>query len=865
MGQGPDRTSRLPPFLGVLAAPTVLLNAALSFLRDVGVPVRGPDALAVVIPMYNEEAGAARALASLLSQSEPLDEVVVSVNGCTDATIDEVQRTLRDRGFEPGASEPFEPFDASVRRWHHTADATRVIVVEHHGRTSKAESVNIAVLSKLVTSRRILVVDGDTVLAPRFAAAMRDSFYRLKVVRERSKPGGGLTRRYVVEDLALQSGSVRSQRPGRFGLAAWWIWLARTGEYAVSSVLRAGQTRRIGRDGPFARSRLFTVVGCGFVARRDEFPMPSDTRTEDHDFTLQVQNQQERSGSASARSLDERGFRLVVNGDLVPFSARLHPDTEIGVVKSGDARYVDEAVMYTDDPRVTGGLVKQLERWNGGALENAFKRLVGVENRRRLGPNVRFALVSALVENLLGLSLLLVVPALLGLRGGPTWSERLVGGMAVWLVLDFVGCLLLVLIGLLRAPARDAPGSRLSALPKALAVALPLQSLRLVNAVTYVAACTRVLPALVTERRTRASVGASAHAEVTANKGVRDPGVTWDRPGTVLPRAAYARTAGTALVLGLIATMIFSGSALYASSTSRFDTSAWRLTYTSDRVDQDDHALLPVGADHGLSAYCSPALRPAGTAGDRHVTGAGSAAYTPLSAFGLLMLGRLAPLLAHLEEAASAYDVDADLLLRVILNESYLDPLAVGQTEDLGLAQVTTDALTLLRSVSLDLDSALFNPALVNGEFSVFDPAFSVCAGAAKLAWAVSEQGGESDEVAYARYINPLIGVVRGRVADTHVAAVAAMTALTPLTDLLGSTIAAYRDDPSRVTREERDLLDVAAAVGAGDLTLRGAYARTGSLIRSMQILDVEFYDDVMRRLYGEGEEGTILATAPEM
>ena len=53
--------------------------------------------------------------------------------------------------------------------------------------------------------------------------------------------------------------------------------------------------------------------------------------------------------------------------------------------------------------------------------------------------------------------------------------------------------------------------------------------------------------------------------------------------------------------------------------------------------------------------------------------------------------------------------------------------------------------------------------------------------------------------------------------------------------------------------------------MGAGDLTLRGAYARTGSLIRSMQILDVEFYDDVMRRLYGEGDERTILATAPEM
>src|SRR5690606_10503742 len=504
---------------------------------------------------------------------------------------------------------------------------------------------------------------------------------------------------------------------------------------------------------------------------------------------------------------------------------------------------------YTDDPHRPGGLIRQLERWNGGAIESAFKRLVDPRQRRRLSPNVRFTLYSALFENAVGLSLLLVLPALLGLRHGLMWSERLLGGLTAWLVLDFVGCVALVLIGLVqgRGP-RDRWWWRLLALPRALLVAVPLQTLRLVNAVTYVAACTRVLPALF-----RANDAGVRHQRVSRPEpkrgGLRNPGITWDRPAATVTRAVYARTTGTALVLALVAMTVFSGSALLASSVSRLDRSAWRLTYVAERVEKERHVHLPVAGVTGLSEHCSPALLPGSVPGSRPVTGAGADRYTPLSAFGLLMLGRLAPLLTHLEEAASAYDVDANLLLRVIVNESFLDPLAEGPTQDVGLAQVTSDALTLLRAVSLDERSRFYNPALITDDFSVFDPSFSLCAGAAKLAWAVSLEGGEADEVAYARYINPLVGVVNGRVADTHVAAVASMTALTPLTDLLGSTIAAYRDDRSRVTSAERDLLDVAAAVSSGELGIPEAYARTRSFIRSLQILDVALYDDVLRRL----------------
>ena len=56
----------------------------------------------------------------------------------------------------------------------------------------------------------------------------------------------------------------------------------------------------------------------------------------------------------------------------------------------------------------------------------------------------------------------------------------------------------------------------------------------------------------------------------------------------------------------------------------------------------------------------------------------------PLSRWGLLSLVRLAPIAPLIEEAATAYDLPVDLYLTILLNESYLDPLAVGPTGDKG-------------------------------------------------------------------------------------------------------------------------------------------------------------------------------------
>ena len=913
-GSGQTGQDTLPPFLGMLASPTVLLNAAFSFLPDRTLAVRGPDSVAVVSPMFNEEAGAATALASLLAQTEPLDEIVISVNGGTDATAAEVHRTLAEHGFVGGGREQLPAFIATVQRWRAADASTRVVVIEHHEPLSKAESVNVAVLSKLATARRVLVVDGDTLLAPTFVTGIKNHFYRFG---SRAIGGSGQRKQYVLEDFAMQSGAVRSQRPHGGGLVAQLVWLARTGEYAVSGLLRSGQTKRLGPVGPWARSRLFTVVGCGFVARSDAFPMPGDTRTEDHDFTLAVQNRDERLSRTSARALDQRGFRLIIAGRETTFAEHLGYDTEVMLRTGASARFVDEAVMYTEDPRHSGGLIHQLERWNGGAVENAHKRLASPQRAARLRPNVKFAVLSALVENAVGLSLVLLLPALLGLRFGFDWPDSLLTGVVAWLAFDLVGCAVLTLLGLRRgwlhevgragvgtAAAQPSRAPWLALVKRAVVVAVPLQLLRMVNAVSYVAAASRTLPALARGRR-RGHEPLTGVASAAVGEA-RRPSITWERPAAVVTRAAYARTAGTALIMALVVMSVFSSTALVASSTTRPDKTAWRLTYAVDRVDMRAHSALPltellvtaattVGASDtgaeaelvgatgrapessapvtvggGLSPYCGPGLVVGSDGEERLVHGAGAEDYRPLSPWGILVLARLAPLLTHLEEAAGAYGVDADLLLRVILNESYLDPLAVGPTEDLGLAQVTSDSLTLLRSVSLDEGSRFYNPSLVADGFSVFDPAFSLCAGAAKLAWAASQPGGESDEVAYARYINPLHGVVKGAVAETHVAAVAAMTALTPLTELLGSTISAYRADPADVTDEERRLLDVAANVKSGTIGLARAYREVADLVAEMKVLDAALYDRVLDGLYGSelesaADSGTILATVPEM
>ncbi len=863
--------------------PTVLANALLSFVPDRSVPVRGRDRVAVVSPMFDEEDGAPQALASLLEQSEPFDEMAVSVNGGTDRTLDVVRETLISHGFTKVYAAPAPGLPATFERWYRASGPT-IVLLDHSEPISKSHSINAVVSGDYLSSERILVVDGDTIFDRHFLTRLKDNFYRLRVERK------GLKRRYVLEDHAIQSGAVTSLPPGVEKPVAELISRARAGEYAVAALLRAGQTARLGRGRMFGASRLYTVVGCGFSARSTSFPMPSDTSTEDHDFTLQVQNTPPEVERLDAAELSLRGFRVKVNGEEVDIAEHLAPTERVLLRRTGNARFVSDALMYTEDPPHLTGYMRQIERWNGGGLENLFKRYLLPGAARRLRPNVAFAVLASQFENVFGLLLLLLaLPLALGFNFSVPGHGTALKGMVAWIGFDLVATLLLVGLGFRRLwRGQGARGWRLARQVTAstLTSAPALLSLRLLNAVSYVAAASRTLPAFIRSQRK------GPNPWVT---------ITWQRPragGRQLPIRAVA--VASTLMVGNLA--LFAGAAYLGSVLRPGYKETWQLINAASPVRAEEHNALPLsfaaaalldeqgrGFQAGggnppgngpaggagerpedaelqlvvavpdplgrppLSGYCNIGYTAQPSTAPRLLTG-DAAAYQPLTYWERLMLARLVPLAAYVEEAATAYDVPVDLLLRILINESALDPLAVGPTNDLGLSQVTTDALTMLREISVDPRSTFANPRFFAGPFNVFDPDFSICAGAAKLAWARTQPGGDDESFAYARYINPLDGVQRGVLNPVHAELVVAIEDLKPLSRALLNAFAMYRQDPARLTAQERELFAIYEGVAAGEVGLRSAYDTVGSLVERSGMHDVDLYRAVREQLFGMGE-----------
>ena len=860
--------------------PTVVANALLSFVPDKSVPVRGSDRVAVVSPMFNEEAGARSALESLLAQTEPVDELAVSVNGGSDGTFEVVKETLQDHGFTRVYAAPSPDFAGDHERWHREGGPAVVLLV-HALPISKADSINVLTEGGYIASERVLVVDGDTIFAPTFVERLKDEFYRLR----REKQGGRW--RYVIEDSALQSGSVMSLRPGGGQLAAAHISSARSGEYAVAALLRAGQTARIGRSALLGQSRLYTVVGCGFAARRSSFPMPADTLTEDHDFTLRVQNEETTEHQMTVADLQARGFRVRVGGELIDIADHFDMQDEVVLRRGSNARFVTGALMYTEDPLHLSGYMRQVERWNGGGVENAIKRLRRTE-RKELKPNVSFAALSAQFENLFGIALLLLLlPVALGINSALPGYGTALTGIGAWLGFDLLVTLLLVGFGFRRlGRGQGLRGWRLfvRTAGATLSSAVPLLSMRLFNAVAYVVAFTRAVPQALSKREV-------------------DPKatITWERPRAVVRNQLGMRVATVSLALTLSAASLFFAASYVVNSVRPGYKDTWLLIHSGTPLVAEEHVDLPLlnvvrlvepidaeseklaaqpaaqpgqpGAEGGysgpvevgngseaigggppahISTYCSVGFT-ATPAEERRLLSGDADLYEPLTYWHRLVLARLVPLAAHLEEAATAYDVPPRLLLQILINESFLDPLAVGPTEDLGLSQVTGDALTLLRSISSQPHSRFANQQMFAGPFSVFDPDFSICAGAAKLAWSRSQPHGHDDRFAYARYINPLEGVQRSGLNPVHAELVTALDGLEATVDALRNAFAAYRQDPGRVTSQERALFDVYRLVDQGELGLGSAYMTTQSLIKSFGIDDDEFYEQVTERLYGAG------------
>jgi cellulose synthase/poly-beta-1,6-N-acetylglucosamine synthase-like glycosyltransferase len=815
----------MAPVPGLLTVPTVLLNFILGLQPDRTLPVLGTDTLAVVVPMYNEEYGARRCLASILRQERQADQIIITVNGGTDNTYGVADRILREYGYRPAAVDEVGKAEARLEHWLN-GSGSRVVLLDLRNRTAKSESVNLLFQLRLISTDRLLLVDGDTMLHPRFIQALHRNFYR---ARRRMLNGH---REWVIEDYALQSGTVSSWLPAGAGPVQRLISAGRQGEYAFSTVLRRGQSFMSGRSRTFGSSRLFTATGCGFAARSELFPMPADTRTEDHEFTLACQALPAVERLTSIEALGRLGFRIEAKGRELPAAEFFVPGERIVFRSGGNARYVPEAFMLTEDPLNLGGLLAQVERWNGGGQEGALKRL-----GRKLPGNVAFTVWSAQAENLLGAAVMLVVlPLLLALHLGNPSLGMSPAALAPWFLAD---CLLTLTVNTagftLQRRARGLKLQRalLTGLRSALLTLLPYLLLRYLNPFTWLASATVVVPAWLRGRKQRSVV----------------TGVSWDR---VRLGSHRSRTQGLLLSLTLAYPLLVSWG--IAPRVSPVNVQAWQLVQQQIPPGLADHAFgSPLFRSPGeLQPFCEP---PGGVVPAAQP--AVAVHHEPLGAGDLLTLARLAPLLPLIEKAAAAYDVSAHLLIRVLLNESYLDPLAEGPTADIGLSQVTADALTLLAAISLDQRSRWYNPALITQFSNAYDPEFSACAGAAKLAWALDQPGVTDEREAYALYINPLHGFTNGAIGDRWLPLTATLGQSSAAVDRLLSVQARYLEDPLSVTPVERQLLQVTEGVRAGQLTLEEAYRNTLAVVLEAGIDDAGMYRRVLARLYGGIMAGT--------
>lgn len=804
--------------------PTVLLNSVLGLLPDRTVAVSSSDTLGMVIPMYNEEHGARRSLASVLRQERLPEQIFITVNGGTDGTYGVASRILGEYGYRLAAADQLQPVGARLEQWLGPAGVS-VSLLEFSEQTAKSESVNQLFRLGLIRTDRLLVVDGDTILHPDFVLELHRNFYRLR----RSRTG------FILEDYALQSGAVNSWAPHGSRFQQRLISAGRQGEYAFSTVLRRGQSRLLGSSSVFGRSRLFTVTGCGFAARADQFPIPDDTQTEDHDFTLACQSTASSSYLTSSTALEKRGFLIEQDGELVAPSEFFAADERIEFRRSGSARYVPEAFMLTEDPLNLGGFLAQVERWNGGGQENALKRL-----GNRISPNTAFAVWSAQVEGLLGIILLLgLLPLLILLNLGNPSVGLPLRSVGFWFLGDVILSLLFNVAGFAlqrRARGQSRSVVLLGAARSALLTLPAYLLIKYLNPFTWIASATTVLPAWLRNRK----------------RTQQKRGVVWER---VRQGRHRSRTQGVMLTLAVSYPLLVSW--VIAPQLVPVNAQGWQLTNQRPVVHLENHAFSSPLFSSSEGGFCG-----ADPAGSSLALSGSASDYLPLGEGDLLTLARLTPITVALTTAAAAYDVPVDLLIRVLINESSLNPLAEGPTGDLGLSQVTSDALTLLAAISNDPRSPQHNPRLISEQSDVFDPEFSACAGAAKLAWARNQRGVTNELEAYALYINPTHGFTDGVIGETWVPLTEALNRLASPVDRILNAHARHAEDPEAVTETERQLIELALAVQSEALTLREAYTETLRLVRAAGLADEEMYQLVIRRLYyghlqAEGGPGT--------
>ncbi len=172
----------------VPGAPITLAHIILRFFQwgRTDYPIIAPhERLTVIIPVYNEQEGITATLGAVLGQTESPQQIIISENGSQDETPLAINRFLLSKGYT--LRRIIDQYDPEFRIGQYEKnDAPTITFVQHKCQTSKADSINEIQKYKLIKSSRMLVIDSDTLLHPRFIEKMNENWYTLHIRRSRA-------------------------------------------------------------------------------------------------------------------------------------------------------------------------------------------------------------------------------------------------------------------------------------------------------------------------------------------------------------------------------------------------------------------------------------------------------------------------------------------------------------------------------------------------------------------------------------------------------------------------------------------------------------------------------------------------------
>jgi hypothetical protein len=114
------------------------------------------------------------------------------------------------------------------------------------------------------------------------------------------------------------------------------------------------------------------------------------------------------------------------------------------------------------------------------------------------------------------------------------------------------------------------------------------------------------------------------------------------------------------------------------------------------------------------------------------------------------------------------------------------------------------------------------------------------------------QPGVNNDQEAYALYINPVTGLMRGQISAQHKILTERIVKLEDMAKTLADTIAAYHHAPAKLSQTERDLLDISERHADGKLTLEQTYQAVYTIVKDNDIRDTDMYEKFLTSYFGE-------------